>query len=626
VLTPSFQNITCTALAVTDITASASPTVNIEHNWISPAGTTLVANSPVSGYPPGGPGTYTHCVINKVNGCSSCKTFTVASNDAFPTFSVTSPQSFTLGCNTKSVATINIVNANTTPPGGSISYTLVAPGANQPGSGTLSSVSSYTAFIPGTYTAITQDNSNACRTKVYFSVLLNNFGPSIDTVVIPRNVLNCYFPNVILEGLSGTPNVSYSWQFPGTPGSVPGSTINVISNTATPTNTLLANFTLNIVDNSNTCRTTTVVPIYQNLFKPIAAITGANAITCVTETITLSNGSSSSIPPGGFFPRDLPVIVAEWHGPAPQQPLQVSSTYVAYMPGTYTMVAKDLNNGCTSVATKTVIDYREFPFVNRPNPPSPFVLDCGTTSVKISPIITSTAPAFSYSWSAVNQATFSGQDTPTLTTNTPGEYEIIVTNLANGCASQAFVTVVNGELKAGFVPDKIFGYAPLAVTFSNTTTSTTGNASIVTIWTYGNGTTGTTTLTTESPEVTYTQAGSYTVTLFAHKGSCVDTAVRYINVELPSSLQIPNIFTPNNDGSNDLFFLKTANLAHIEMSIVDRWGHKVYELTSEKGNVEWDGKNQYGREVPDGVYYYVLKATGKDGQEYDLKGNITVTR
>ena len=69
------------------------------------------------------------------------------------------------------------------------------------------------------------------------------------------------------------------------------------------------------------------------------------------------------------------------------------------------------------------------------------------------------------------------------------------------------------------------------------------------------------------------------------------------------------------------------NLNEISALIYDRWGHKVYELVNtDNGNIQWDGKNQYGKEVPEGTYFYVIKATGKDGESYDKHGTITLVR
>jgi gliding motility-associated-like protein len=88
------------------------------------------------------------------------------------------------------------------------------------------------------------------------------------------------------------------------------------------------------------------------------------------------------------------------------------------------------------------------------------------------------------------------------------------------------------------------------------------------------------------------------------------------------------VFSPNNDGVNDIFFLKVVNLSKIDAKIYDRWGHKVYEIVTEKenANIAWDGKNQIGKELSEGTYFYVIKATGKDGQSYNEKGTVNLFR
>jgi gliding motility-associated-like protein len=86
------------------------------------------------------------------------------------------------------------------------------------------------------------------------------------------------------------------------------------------------------------------------------------------------------------------------------------------------------------------------------------------------------------------------------------------------------------------------------------------------------------------------------------------------------------VFTPNGDGANDLFFVRSSNLTNITAQVFDRWGNKIYELNTDKGNMAWDGKNQQGADVTDGVYYYTIKATGKDGQGYDTKGTVSLFR
>jgi gliding motility-associated-like protein len=618
-ISPSYQSITCSLTSITTVTATANPTVNIKHTWMSPLGGSLDDASATSVFLPGAPGTYTHCLENLINGCKTCENFTVFSNDGFPTFSVTSPQSFTLGCASRSVANISILNAQTTPTGGAVSYTLLGPPTSTnyvPGG-----VSTFTVNVPGTWTVITRDNVSLCDTKVQVTVTQNTFAPDI-TVNYPYSLLTCREPSVVLQAVTTATNVAYNWAFIGTPGNLAGSNFTVLSNSSAPTKTTVGNYTISITNNDNSCIAYSVVPIYQNLFPPIAVINGLSEITCVTTTIQLSNGSSTGIHPQ--FNPSQPIMGYLWSGPSPQLPLQASSSYIAYLPGTYTLVVRDENNGCFSETTKFIKDARDYPLVNKPAP-KPFVLDCGAAAVTITPNLIITGKDYTYEW--ISPPGGPGQvTTAVLTTTTPGEYWITVTNKANGCASDGVMYVIGDTLRANITSDVSEGYAPLKVKFINESHSAVPGSSMTTLWTFGNGTTQTTTLSTISPEMVFTQPGTYTVVAYIRKGICLDSASKVITVEFPSSLEVPNIFTPNGDGVNDIFFLKATGLKDIHMVIFDRWGHKVYEISSSTGNVAWNGKNQKGADVAAGVYYYILQTKGADGVTNDLKGNITLER
>jgi gliding motility-associated-like protein len=144
------------------------------------------------------------------------------------------------------------------------------------------------------------------------------------------------------------------------------------------------------------------------------------------------------------------------------------------------------------------------------------------------------------------------------------------------------------------------------------------------VWSFGNGITNT--VSTRAPRsVVYNQPGTYTVTLYVAKGNCLESIRKVIQVDLPSSLTVPNVFTPNGDGVNDVYFLKGNSLSEVSLVIYDRWGHLVYKLEND-GNVAWDGKNQQGQDMAEGTYYYILTAKGKDGQSYDEKGTISLFR
>ncbi len=634
-VSPLTQNITCTITSVSTVTAVANPTVNITHTWISPSGGTLTAGSPTAIFLPGQAGTFTHCIVNNVNGCSSCSTFTVSSLEGFPTYSVTSPQQFTIGCGTTSITTINISNVNTytsstsPPTGGPVTYTVLPPSFTGPGYG-YGGASVYTVNVPGTYTVITRDGTNFCETKVQVSIISNTAVPTI-TATAATPTLSCFNPKTILQGVSGTPNVSYSWAFAGPPaGQLPNDTMTVGTTTAVNTQTV-GTYTLTITDNINKCISTRTLTIYQDTKPPIALITGSTQITCTTPSVNLTNGSSSA-PTGSVFVHPLSAIGYSWTGPSPQEPAQVSSTYLAYTPGVYTMVTMDMNNGCKAVATKTITDNRIYPIVNTPVAPGPFILDCGppaTTNATIYPIISGTTTGFTYSWVAVPTVSFGPLTTSITTVNKPGRYKIIVTNSSNGCVAYGDVEVINGSLNGDFTASPQTGFAPLGVNFTNSSassSSTTPTASITSAWSFGNGTSSVTANVNISPSTVYNNAGTYTVTMYVVKGACTDTVMKVITVELPSKLEVPNVFTPNGDGSNDVFFLKVQNVGDINAKIFDRWGNQVYETNSNTGNIEWNGKNMSGKDAAAGTYFYIIKATGKDGTEYEKKGNVSIYR
>lgn len=94
-------------------------------------------------------------------------------------------------------------------------------------------------------------------------------------------------------------------------------------------------------------------------------------------------------------------------------------------------------------------------------------------------------------------------------------------------------------------------------------------------------------------------------------------------IESPYSYQIPNVFSPNNDLTNDFFSLNILNFSHWTCEIFNRWGIKVAEL-SEKNNF-WDGRTTSGIACNDGVYYYLFNGE-TDKQKINEKGFIQLLR
>ena len=123
--------------------------------------------------------------------------------------------------------------------------------------------------------------------------------------------------------------------------------------------------------------------------------------------------------------------------------------------------------------------------------------------------------------------------------------------------------------------------------------------------------------------------GTYQVDLVVQsKEGCIDTTIyKFIIVNSESIIKIPNIFTPNGDGSNDYFQVYAKSLKAFKGMIMNRWGKVLYEWTDwTKPEAGWDGKIS-GSEASPGVYYYVIRWKGMyDEEETEDKGAFELVR
>ncbi len=105
------------------------------------------------------------------------------------------------------------------------------------------------------------------------------------------------------------------------------------------------------------------------------------------------------------------------------------------------------------------------------------------------------------------------------------------------------------------------------------------------------------------------------------------TASDTVNVQKDCYMNIPNVFSPNGDGTNDYFYplqLLTKGLISFKMDIYNRWGQQIYETTKTDGK-GWDGSFN-NQQQPEGVYVYIIDATFDDGQTEHHTGNVTLIR
>lgn len=130
----------------------------------------------------------------------------------------------------------------------------------------------------------------------------------------------------------------------------------------------------------------------------------------------------------------------------------------------------------------------------------------------------------------------------------------------------------------------------------------------------------------ENPTYTYENTGYYMVKLVSKKVSelntCVDTFYMKDYIFLDSAfVRVPNVFTPDGNGINDLFVIKFFSMQSINISIFNRWGQRIHFWKSNdiRGfndtytETVWDGRLMGGRMASPGVYYYVVEGRGRDG-------------
>ncbi|RFS22366.1 hypothetical protein DVR12_11160, partial [Chitinophaga silvatica] len=105
--------------------------------------------------------------------------------------------------------------------------------------------------------------------------------------------------------------------------------------------------------------------------------------------------------------------------------------------------------------------------------------------------------------------------------------------------------------------------------------------------------------------------------------SAVATATGKTTNPNGNNIYVPNLFSPNGDGINDIEYVYGTAIAQLEFRIYNQWGQLVF--TSKDQRQGWDGTMD-GRRQPVGVYVYIVKATMQDGTVITKKGNITLMR
>ncbi len=225
----------------------------------------------------------------------------------------------------------------------------------------------------------------------------------------------------------------------------------------------------------------------------------------------------------------------------------------------------------------------------------------------------------SYSWTG-DAVILSGADTPNITAvvNEDALFTVFADN-GNGCTSEDDVFVAVSALNPSTID---VSANPSLVQSGESAELSAEPTGFNYLWSPAEGlntTTGETVI--ASPE----ESTFYTVEII--DGECIYTS----GVELrvfdftcgPPNVYVPNAFSPNGDGENDLLYVRGNFITDLKFQIFNRWGELVFE--SSKLDDPWDGTYN-GKPADPAVFVYHLTVVCEDGQEHFEKGNITLLR
>ncbi len=215
--------------------------------------------------------------------------------------------------------------------------------------------------------------------------------------------------------------------------------------------------------------------------------------------------------------------------------------------------------------------------------------------------------ANTYTWST-NQINSSIIVSP-LTTST---YSVIGTSI-NGCITN----YTTSNVYVASITPSFTGYQTNTISVGETLNlvNNSSNASNI-LWQYCNGSS-----TNNQILITANDTGTCCVKLIASNAFCIDSINSCFDIINEFSINIPNVFTPNGDGKNDVFKIDGSGIKNFNCIIYNRWGIKLYEWFDIKGY--WDGNTKNGK-APNGTYFYILNYNNPKGEITSEKGFLTL--
>ncbi|MEI6574930.1 MAG: choice-of-anchor L domain-containing protein [Bacteroidota bacterium] len=345
-------------------------------------------------------------------------------------------------------------------------------------------------------------------------------------------------------------------------------------------------YTVTVTDD-NTCQNNKSVPIVIRPIPTADFIIDFHSICVGANTLIHYNGTGS---PSATYLWDFGGGLAAGTGMGPY------STHWDD-PGYHTVSLKLIQNGCpgpTSLDSVSVI----------PVPQAEFVADvtkgCPPLEVNFTNMTQNATSSAIYEWYFGNgDKTFIND--PFYIFKHSGFYNItlVVTN-AYGCSDSL---VKPAFIQAYPIPTAVMAIHPKQVSIFDPVVKfndlSLGNP-VAWIWDFGDGEVG------NFAEMTHTYAdtGDFIVSLLVQNSfGCTDTVFNKVKVNPDNTLYVPNAFTPNGDGHNNIFKAYGVNISDFQMMIFSRWGEMVFSAkTIDEG---WDGTYKGSLVAPD-VYSVII--------------------
>ena len=292
------------------------------------------------------------------------------------------------------------------------------------------------------------------------------------------------------------------------------------------------------------------------------------------------------------------------------------SITVSGVPASYTVIG--ITGTCYDTLTALVTTF--------PPPTVNFTADtligCNKLPVTFTADTTGNTGA-SYSWNFGDGSSGTGSNPLHLYTS-PGCHTVLLTeSFGQGCSTtdsvSCMITLFALPL-ANFTisPSEINILAPTAY-FTNSSVSATSW-----LWDFGD----TTSSTIQNPEHTYSYVGMYPVTLYASTpNGCIDSVTSVVSVKDLVTIYIPNSFTPNKNGINDIFTISSYGISpnDFELFIFDRWGKLIFKTNDITEG--WNGEaNNKGDVLLADTYIYHVNYKELTGKKHTLFGHISLIK